>query len=115
MSEHPVARRTVIAGAGLTLGAGLMPAVAGATERPSAATIPPDVSPIPEKMRTIKPDDVRAAVTQARMESSEFWASKGGVKLYLYRKRAAPKAGDAPQPCCSWCTARRIPRARATT
>jgi hypothetical protein len=60
--DHPVARRTVIAGAG-----------AGA---------------------------VSALVTQAQAETrpdiqaSEFWASKGNVKLYLYRKRAAPKAGD---------------------
>jgi len=28
------------------------------------------------------------------VQASEYWANKGGVKLYLYRKRAVPKAGE---------------------
>ena len=41
----------------------------------------------------------RAATTQAKIWSAEYWAQKGAVKLYMFRKRAAaPKAGDAPRP-----------------
>jgi alpha-beta hydrolase superfamily lysophospholipase len=28
------------------------------------------------------------------VQASEYWANKGSVKLYLYRKRVAPKAGE---------------------
>jgi pimeloyl-ACP methyl ester carboxylesterase len=28
------------------------------------------------------------------IQASEYWANKGGVKLYLYRKRVAPKPGE---------------------
>ena len=27
------------------------------------------------------------------VQASEYWANKGDVKLYLYRKRVAPRAG----------------------
>jgi alpha-beta hydrolase superfamily lysophospholipase len=65
MSDHLVARRSLIAAAG----AGL----ASLAVTPSHGQATPAIL------------------------ASEYWAEKGGVKLYLYRKRAA-KAGDAPQP-----------------
>src|SRR6185295_16601583 len=30
--------------------------------------------------------------------SSEHWAKKGDVSLYLFRKRLAPRAGESPRP-----------------
>jgi len=41
----------------------------------------------------------RAATGQSRVWSAEYWAKKGTVNLYMFRKRAgAPKAGEAPRP-----------------
>jgi alpha-beta hydrolase superfamily lysophospholipase len=34
------------------------------------------------------------AQTNSEIQASEYWANKGSVKLYLYRKRTAPKAGE---------------------
>src|ERR1700756_366074 len=35
----------------------------------------------------------------AKVWSNEYWAQKGEVKLYMFRKRAtAPKAGEKPLP-----------------
>jgi len=67
MTDHPVARRTVIAGAGAGLVSGLV------AEDASAQA---------------KPEIVR----------SEYSAKKGDISLYLFRKRIAPKAGEAPLP-----------------
>jgi len=39
-----------------------------------------------------------ADAAQPELSSSEYWAHKGGVKLYVYRKRAAAPAGSAAQP-----------------
>ena len=40
-----------------------------------------------------------AAETSAKPWSAEYWAKKGSVSLYLFRKRAgAPAKGDAPRP-----------------
>jgi len=37
--------------------------------------------------------------TSAQVWSNEYWAQKGAVKLYMFRKRAtAPKAGEKPLP-----------------
>ncbi len=58
----PIARRTVIAGAGAGLAAGL----------------------VGEANAQAKPE----------IQASEYWANKGSVKLYLYRKRTAPKPGE---------------------
>jgi alpha-beta hydrolase superfamily lysophospholipase len=60
--DQPVARRTVIAGAG----AGLVSSL------------------VTEASAQGKPE----------IQASEYWANKGSVKLYLYRKRAAPKPGE---------------------
>ena len=39
------------------------------------------------------------AKTTAKLWTNDYWAQKGDVKLYKYRKRAgAPKAGEAPLP-----------------
>jgi alpha-beta hydrolase superfamily lysophospholipase len=62
--DHPIARRTIIAGAGVGLAASLI----GESSSQSPA----------------KPD----------IQASEYWANKGSVKLYLYRKRVAPKPGE---------------------
>jgi alpha-beta hydrolase superfamily lysophospholipase len=92
MTDHPVARRTVIAGASAGLVSGL---IGEAQAQDSVARQPPPrPMGIPEQIRSATPDDVRAAVAQAQIETSEHWAKKGDVKLYLYRKRAAPKAGE---------------------
>src|SRR6266853_726195 len=43
--------------------------------------------------------DMQAATTQSKVWSAEYWAQKGAVKLYMFRKRAgAPKLGEAPRP-----------------
>ena len=75
VTDHPIARRTVIKSAGIGLGAGL------ATGMIAAA------APTP------------AAAAQADIWSGEYWAHKGDVKLYLYRKRLGPPTtGEPPRP-----------------
>ena len=68
MTDFPIARRTVIAGAGAGLVAGLAASEAGA--------------------QPAKPEIVK----------TEYAAKKGDTALYIFRKRIAPKAGDAPRP-----------------
>src|SRR4051794_27264224 len=34
------------------------------------------------------------AETKPEIQANDYWANKGSVKLSLYRKRAAPKAGE---------------------
>ena len=71
MTDHPVARRTVIKSAGLSIGAGLASGIV-----PAGAQAAP-----------------------AEIWSHEYWAQKGDVKLNLWRKRiGAPKSGEAPLP-----------------
>jgi hypothetical protein len=84
--EHPVARRTLIKGAGVGLGAGLASSLAQATETTGAA----------------------AAQSGAEVWSGEYWAKKGDVSLNLWRKRiGAPRPGEPPPRTgtCSgtWC------------
>src|SRR5438105_3209339 len=68
-------RRTVIKGAGLSVGAGLVAQLAAAPAR------------------------AQGEAKAADIWSNEYWAAKGDVKLYLYRKRAgAPKSGEPPLP-----------------
>jgi pimeloyl-ACP methyl ester carboxylesterase len=82
MSDHPVARRTVIKSAGLSIGAGLASGITAANAQAAMA------------------DAAAAAQSQpAEVWSGEYWAHKGSVKLYLFRKRiGAPAAGEAPRP-----------------
>jgi len=74
MTDHPVARRTVIKSAGLGIGAGLASGIAAAQAQTAAAQA--------------QPDEIR---------SDEYWAHKGSVKLAMYRKRlAGPMSGIHP-------------------
>src|ERR1700756_1287182 len=78
MNDHRIARRTLIAGAGIGAGwgAGLVAGFAPAQAEPAAAT-----------------------GSEANLWSHDYWANKGDVKLAMYRKRVgAPAAGAAPLP-----------------
>jgi alpha-beta hydrolase superfamily lysophospholipase len=69
-SDHSLPRRAVLQGAGAGIGAGLLSGVAT-----PAAAVQPDIW------------------------SAEYWATKGDVKLNLWRKHlGAPMAGDPPKP-----------------
>jgi alpha-beta hydrolase superfamily lysophospholipase len=92
MAEH--SRRTVIAGAGLGVGAGLIPAFADPAHAQTSAVLAPKDTPAPEAMRSVSLEDIGAAVAKSRIEGSEYWAQKGDVKLNLWRKRIAPQAGE---------------------
>ena len=75
-TEPTIARRTIIKGAGLGLGAGLVSTLARAQETTGAA-----------------------AQTAGEIWSSEYSAKKGDVTLSLWRKRiGAPKPGEPPLP-----------------
>ena len=75
-SEHPLGRRTVIKGAGFGL-------VAGAFADASAA----------------QSSDCVVGMSTPSIWSSEYWARKGDVPLWMYRKRlGAPKAGEPSRP-----------------
>jgi pimeloyl-ACP methyl ester carboxylesterase len=76
--DHPLARRTIIKGAGLGLGVGV---VAGLTASASAQS--PTAAPS----------------QSSEIWSSEYWAKKGDVPLWMFRKRlGAPKAGEPSRP-----------------
>ncbi len=75
-ADHALARRTVLKGAGLGLGAGLVSGVTAQAAGPA-----------------------EAAAADAPVWSAEYWAHKGEVKLNLWRKRVgAPRAGEPPLP-----------------
>ena len=83
MHNHTIARRTLIVSAGLgtALNAGLG-AVAGVA---------------PARAETAKSDADRIAAE--KIWSGEYWANKGDVKLFMYRKRlTAPRKGAEPLP-----------------
>src|SRR5471030_2575138 len=76
-TEHDKARRRMLVGAGIGLGAGL---IAGASSAQAAGK-------------------KRSASAAGEVWSSEYWANKGSVKLNLWRKRiSAPKRGEQPLP-----------------
>src|ERR1700693_5229077 len=73
--DRPLARRTVIKGAGLGLVAGTL---ADALPARSADTATPEGGEI---------------------WSSEYWTKKGDIPLWMYRKRVgAPKSGEPSRP-----------------
>jgi pimeloyl-ACP methyl ester carboxylesterase len=73
-SDRPLARRDVIKGAGLGLVAGGI-----------ASTLPAQ--------------NAAAATAEGEIWSGEYWAKKGDVPLWMYRKRVgAPKAGEPSRP-----------------
>ena len=73
MTDHPVARRTVIKSAGLSIGAGLASGITSAHAQSAAAQAQPD-----------------------EIKSGEYWAHKGSVKLAMYRKRLTVMTGIHP-------------------
>src|SRR5579863_3397434 len=74
-SESP-SRRTLVTGAGIGLGSSLLAGLTQAQAAPAAHTEP-----------------------AAKIWSAEYWAKKGDVSLYMFRKRAgAPKAGQSALP-----------------
>ena len=75
--DHSFPRRTVLAGTGLGLGAGLISSIIPQAQAQTAQAAPagPDIW------------------------SAEYWAKKGNVSLNLWRKRAgAPKSGEPALP-----------------
>jgi alpha-beta hydrolase superfamily lysophospholipase len=83
MTDHPVARRTVIKSAGLGIGAGLA-GLASARAQISSPQIAQAAA---------------ATAAPANIWSSEYWAHKGDVKLAMFRKRiGAPVAGEPARP-----------------
>jgi pimeloyl-ACP methyl ester carboxylesterase len=73
MIEHPIARRTMIHGAGLGIGAGLIAGLAPA-----------------------RADNTGAPPAVADIWSHDYWAQKGDVKLYMFRKRVGAPVAGAP-------------------
>ncbi len=74
--EHPFPRRTLIKGAGLGLIAGAM-----------GQTLP------------AMAEDANATTDNSEIWSGEYWAKKGDVPLWMFRKRlSAPKAGEPSRP-----------------
>src|SRR6201987_4805272 len=75
-SEHKLPRRALIQGAGLGAGLGLL-----------AGALAPAVRQQADSM------------DGSRIWSGEYWAKKGDVPLWMYRKRlGAPKAGEPARP-----------------
>jgi alpha-beta hydrolase superfamily lysophospholipase len=74
-----LSRRDALASAGIGVGAGLL---AGLAPQPAAAQNPAAKQGAP-----------------ARVWSRDYWARKGDVSLYMFRKRrTAPRRGEAPLP-----------------
>jgi pimeloyl-ACP methyl ester carboxylesterase len=75
--DYPLARRTVIKAAGLGLGAGVAAGLGAASAQTPGA----------------------GSSTATDIWSSEYWAKKGDVPLWMFRKRlGAPKAGEPSRP-----------------
>src|SRR5215470_11597704 len=78
--ENPLPRRTIIKGAGLSAGLGL---IAGALNQTSSANAQTPAE----------------APDTGSIWSGEYWAKKGDVPLWMFRKRlGAPKAGEPARP-----------------
>src|SRR5258708_9011785 len=77
MTDHRVARRTVIKSAGLSIGAGLASGIASANAQAPAAQA--------------------AAPAAQEIWSGEYWAHKANVKLAMFRKRLTTPAANEPR------------------
>src|SRR5262247_120599 len=76
--DHALARRAILKGASLGVGAGLVSAFAAQAQTSSAGT---------------------AQASDGVIWSAEYWAKKGDVALNLWRKRiGTPKPGETPLP-----------------
>jgi hypothetical protein len=83
MNGHHIARRTLIRGAGLGIGANLSGGL----------------------LSGLVPARAENAGPAAELWSQEYWAQKGNVKLYIFRKRlGAPKSERRRCRRCFWCT-----------
>jgi len=79
--DQAMARRQVIKGAGLGLGAGLVSEL------------------LPAQAQAQTTVAAKADAANGEIWSSEYWAKKGDVPLWVFRKRiGAPKAGESPRP-----------------
>jgi alpha-beta hydrolase superfamily lysophospholipase len=79
--DQAVPRRRVIKGAGLAIGAGLLPEWLS----PGTANAQTTMS--------------KTAAANGEIWSNEYWAKKGDVPLWIFRKRVgAPRAGEPPRP-----------------
>ena len=79
--DRTVSRRGVLAGAGIGIGAGLLAELGSSQARAQSAAMKPEKPP------------------SGRIWSGDYWAKKGDVSLYLFRKRlGAPKPGTSPLP-----------------
>ena len=77
-TDPALARRTVLKGASLGVGAGLVSGLSTSAQAQGGPAVPAADAPV---------------------WSAEYWANKGNVKLNLWRKRVgAPKAGEPPLP-----------------
>jgi pimeloyl-ACP methyl ester carboxylesterase len=84
MTRAAVRRRGVLKGAALAVGAGLAAGTGALAQAPMQAALP---------------SSPPAPAAGVALWSAEYWATKGGVKLNLWRKRVgAPQAGGAPLP-----------------
>lgn len=78
--DRNLSRRGVIAGAGIGVGAGLLAELGGGQALAQGAAMKPEKQP-------------------GKIWSGDYWAKKGEVSLYLFRKRiGAPKPGASPLP-----------------
>ena len=76
--DHALARRAILKGAGLGVGAGLVSALSAQAQTSGAGA---------------------AQASDGAIWSAEYWAKKGDVALNLWRKRVgAPKPGEPPLP-----------------
>ena len=77
-ADHALARRAILKGASLGVGAGLVSAFTAQAQISAAGAVP---------------------ASDGAIWSAEYWAKKGDVALNLWRKRVgAPKAGEPPLP-----------------
>jgi len=78
-NDRGMARRTMLLGAGVGIGAGWVSGLSSA--------------------EAARRNDAKQAVAAGEIWSAEYWANKGSVKLNLWRKRiGAPKRGAEPLP-----------------
>jgi Mn-containing catalase len=73
-ADHALARRAILKGASLGVGAGLVSAFTAHAQISAAGA---------------------AQASDGAIWSAEYWAKKGDVALNLWRKRGAPKSGRA--------------------
>jgi len=78
VNKHSMSRRTLLSGAACLAGGGLL----------GAASVP-----------STKAQTTSASAGESKIWSKEYWAKKGDVSLYLFRKRMGNPADDqAPRP-----------------